>query len=85
MDPREKLDAAHAKPPTVEDIDKAARCAFEVKREANQIRSARYDKMNPAPLSGSEAAIFAANVLELAYHAGWMARKLRNYLEEKAS
>ncbi len=85
MTPRERLDAAHAKPPTIEDIDRAAKCAFEVKQEAYRIRDARWDKMNPPPLSGTDAAIFAANVLDLVYHVGWMARKLRNQLEEKSS
>ncbi len=85
MNPRERLDAALAKPPTAEDIDKAIRCAFEVKQEAYRIRDARWDKMNPPPLSGGDAAIFAANVLNLAYHAGWMARKLQNQLGEKPS
>ncbi len=85
MTTRERLEAAHAKPPTAEDIDKAVECIRNVKQEANRIRSSRYSVMNPAPLPGVETAIFAGNVLDLAYHAGWMARKLRNQLEGKSS
>ncbi len=79
----ERLLAALDRLPTVDDIDMAKRCIFEVKQEAFRIRSNRDCVMNPAPLSGGDAAMFASHVLDLVYHARWMARKLRQMIEEK--
>ncbi len=86
MTPRERLDAALAKPPTAEDIKLAVECMIDVQREANRIRGYSWGKMNPPQtIPGHEAAEFASRVLDLVYHAQWMARKLRNQLEEKPS
>ncbi len=83
MTPREKLDAAHAKPPTEDDINLAVECMIDVQREANRIRGYSWGKMNPPQtIPGHEAAEFASRVLDLIYHVKWMTRKLRNTIKD---
>jgi hypothetical protein len=85
MTPREKLDAAHAKPPTAEDVDAAVACMIDVDQQAKLIKRLRGGRMDHPVMDGAEVVGFANRVLDLVYHARWMVRKLRNQLEEKPS